>query len=171
MRARWARIMRLHGPLSPELERQRELVERQAGNMARLLEDLLDVTRITQGTLVLKPERFDLSEAVTHAVEACRSLLEAREHTLQVSLGRGPLPIQADRLRVKQVVVNLLSNAAKYTERGGSLSLRLDAEGGEAVLSVADNGRGISPEGCRRFSTSSYRIAGVTTPKGDSGSD
>ena len=121
-------------------------VERQARTMARLAEDLLDVTRVGRGTLELLPAPLDLAAVVTEAAEAMRSQVEARGIAVSVTVSGGPLPMEADRMRLEQVVTNLLTNAARHTEPGGSVAVSLGREGDEAVLRVRDTGSGITPE-------------------------
>jgi CheY-like chemotaxis protein len=114
--------------------------------MARMVDDLLDVSRITRGTISLRREPIDLRTAVERASQTCRPILESRRHRLTVSLPPDPLPLLADPDRIEQVLVNLLHNAAKYTEPGGRVDIEVDAAGGAAVVFVRDTGRGIAPE-------------------------
>ena len=121
-------------------------MNRQVEQMTRLVEDLLDVTRIAQGKLVLKKEHIDLDPAITQAVQMNAPLREARRHRLSVSLSPTPLWVEADPVRLVQVLVNLLNNAAKYTPDGGEIAIAAAREGNEAVVRVKDNGVGIPPE-------------------------
>ncbi len=139
-------VIRLAGPGDPALVQAREVVERQVKQMTRLVDDLLDVTRIAPGTLQLRPARFDLAEAVAQAVQTTTPLFEAQRHRLSVHLPSEPLPLEADQARVVQVLVNLLTNAAKYTDGGGEVHLTAGREGGDVVVRVRDNGAGIEPE-------------------------
>jgi CheY-like chemotaxis protein len=123
-----------------------ELMERQVHHLTRLVDDLLDVSRITSGRIELRPEPTDLRTILERAVEASRPLLQAREHVISVSLPEEPLPVHADGTRLDQVFVNLLNNAAKYTEPGGRIELEAHCESGNAVIRLRDNGRGIAPE-------------------------
>jgi signal transduction histidine kinase/CheY-like chemotaxis protein len=123
-----------------------EMIERQTRHMARLVDDLLDVSRITRGKIQLRPEPIELSRVVERAVDSTRPLSEARRHTVEVNVPPGPLRVLADATRVEQVLANLLNNAAKYTEEGGHISLTAAAEGEEAVIRVRDNGIGIAPD-------------------------
>jgi signal transduction histidine kinase len=140
-----AYLLRLRGPEAPELQAARELIERQTHHLARLVDDLLDVSRIGRGKVELRKEVVDLAAVVNQAVETARPLLEERGHTLTVSLGPAPLRVHADATRLAQVVANLLSNAAKYTDRGGQIWLTAQRQDEEAVLRVQDTGRGIPP--------------------------
>jgi PAS domain S-box-containing protein len=124
----------------------REIVARQCKNLARLVDDLLDVSRITRGKIQLRTERIDAAPVVAAAVEAVRPLMEQRRHELTVAVAEGPLPLEADPTRLEQILVNLLTNAVKYTEAGGRIALSAAIEGPEAVIRVEDNGAGIAPE-------------------------
>jgi CheY-like chemotaxis protein len=114
--------------------------------MARLVDDLLDVSRITSGKLRLSKEQTELRVVVNHAGEAVRPFMEARKHEFSVSLPVFPLWVYVDAGRLEQVVVNLLNNAAKYTDTGGLIRLSVTQEGQEAVIRVRDSGVGIAPE-------------------------
>lgn len=127
-------------------QRLREIVSRQAGNLTRMVDDLLDVSRITHGKIELRREPLDLASVIQQAVETVRSLIETRGHTLTTQLPIEPLCVQADRTRLEQVFANLLNNAAKYTEPGGQLWLEAVKEGSTAVVRVRDTGVGISPD-------------------------
>jgi PAS domain S-box-containing protein len=122
------------------------LMDRQVSHMARLLDDLLDLARISQGKLQLKKERVSLAAIVDPAVEAARPLLDHKRHALAVALdgvAQGRLVLHADAVRLSQVLSNLLTNAAKYTDAGGRIELRAWCEGRELLLSVRDNGIGL----------------------------
>ena len=121
------------------------VVERQANHMARLLDDLLDVSRITHGRIMLRPELIDLRETAQSAIEALRPLMAEHETRLTIDICDEPLPINGDRARLQQIQANLLSNASKYTPGGGEVHFQLRREGDHAVIRVADNGRGIEP--------------------------
>ncbi|UQA56836.1 ATP-binding protein [Polyangium aurulentum] len=131
---------------SPELDRYLDIVERQAHNLARIVDDLLDVSRITRGKIELRKERFDLAKAVSRALESSRELIESRKHAVTVSLPDRPVPIEADPVRLDQIVINLITNAAKYTDKGGQISVSLESIGDTAELRVRDNGIGIPPD-------------------------
>jgi PAS domain S-box-containing protein len=135
-----ARPGRRHG------ERAREVLDRQLRHMTRLIDDLLDVSRINTGKITLKKERLDLVEAVQRALESVRSLLASCGHTLEADLPEIPVYVDMDSVRLEQVVTNLLNNAAKYTEPGGQIWVTLDTDGGSARLRVQDTGIGIPPD-------------------------
>lgn len=123
----------------------RDIIERQVEQMSRLLDDLLDVTRIARGQLEVRLQRIDLAEPLERAIETSRPLLDANGHSFEADLPRGALVVQGDAPRLAQVFANLLNNAAKYTDRGGRVRLSAGAEDGQAVVRVRDNGMGIDP--------------------------
>jgi signal transduction histidine kinase len=122
------------------------VVKRQVQHLVRMVDDLLDVSRITRGKVELQRRPLDLAEVVRQAVESTRPLIEARGHALTVELPPAPLPLSADLTRLEQVLSNLLRNAAKFTEPGGAIAVVAAAEGSSAVVRVRDNGAGIPPE-------------------------
>jgi CheY-like chemotaxis protein len=122
------------------------MMERQFEHMVRLVDDLLDVSRITRGKVQLRKERVDLQELTVRAAESARALMDAHGHSLFVSVPPEPVWVEADRVRLEQVLANLLNNAAKFTEAGGRIWLSLAAEGEEGVLRVRDTGAGIPPD-------------------------
>ncbi len=126
-------------------EKERAIIERQSRHLVGLVDDLLDVARITRGQLVLRRSRIDLAEAIAAAIETASPLLEQNAHALHVDAPRG-LIVDADLGRLAQVIANLLTNAAKYTPKGGQITVTSAARGGEALLSVRDSGMGIEPE-------------------------
>lgn len=133
----------------PELRWCQEVLDRQVQQLTRIVDDLLDVSRVSRGKIQLKMERLDLSLALQHALESCGPQIEARRHQLLVSEPPAPLFVQGDLVRLSQVVANLLINAVKYTDEGGVIRLTLaedPAEPDHAVISVADTGRGIAPD-------------------------
>jgi signal transduction histidine kinase len=123
-----------------------DVVERQVRQLVRLIDDLLDVSRITSGKIRLRKEYVDAGAILDQAVESARPLIEDRRHTLTVSIDRGQLPLHVDATRVEQIVVNLLTNAAKYTESGGHIRLTARPIGDQVVISVRDDGIGIPPD-------------------------
>jgi signal transduction histidine kinase len=139
-------IMRLAGELSPTMEEVRAMMHRQVRHMTRLVDDLLEVSRLTRGKLELRREVVDLASILATAVDTCRPAIDARRHQFAVSIARHPIRVHADSVRITQVVANLLNNAAKYTPEGGQLWLTARAEDGQAVISVRDTGVGIEPE-------------------------
>jgi PAS domain S-box-containing protein len=124
----------------------RDVVERQLKQLVRLVDDLLDVSRISEGKIELRRAPFDLAGAVGQAVQTVGPLYESLGHRLSVTLPDEPLRLDADEVRVVQVLVNLLNNAGKYSEHGGEVHLSVAREGAEAVIRVRDNGTGIEPE-------------------------
>jgi signal transduction histidine kinase/CheY-like chemotaxis protein len=128
------------------VERMGEMMGRQVAHMSRLVDDLLDVSRITRGKVNLRIERVELADVVARAVESARPLIDARGHELSVSVPHEPVHLHADLTRVIQVLGNLLANAAKYTPEGGHVWLTAFREGDEAVVGVRDNGIGIPAE-------------------------
>jgi PAS domain S-box-containing protein len=152
----------LRGPLSPirnglhilrqpnvdgsTIGRVKTLMEQQVRNLARLVDDLLDVARITQGTIRLQKETMDLAGVVDRAVESVRPLIERERHRLLVSLPQEPVHLEADPTRLEQVLVNLLHNAAKFTQTDGHIWLTAQRDNAEIVVFVRDTGIGIAPE-------------------------
>ena len=124
----------------------REMMERQVRQLVRLVDDLLDVSRIRTGKIRLRIERVDLAAAVRAAVEASEPLIRAAGHALAVEVEDEPLPLRADPARLIQVTSNLLNNAVRYTPPGGAITVRAWREGGRACVAVTDTGIGIAPE-------------------------
>ncbi len=139
-------ILRLAGDDRSAAEEARMLMERQVAHMVRLIDDLLDVSRITRGKLELRRERVELAAVVQVAVETSRPLVESAGHELSVTMPARPIVLDADPTRLAQVISNLLNNAAKYTEPGGQIALVVERRGGEAVVTIRDNGVGIPAE-------------------------
>jgi PAS domain S-box-containing protein len=139
-------LMRMASTKPDVLERTRQMMERQVQHMVHLVDDLLDIARISTGKVELRRGRIDLKDVVATAVEASASLIDTAGHKLHVELPSRPLPMDADATRIAQVVSNLLNNAAKYTPEGGRITLKAWVEGHEAVLTVTDTGIGIAPE-------------------------
>jgi signal transduction histidine kinase len=137
-------LMRM-GASKPELlEKTRQMMERQIQHMVHLVDDLLDVARISTGKVELRRRGIDLKDVVATAVETSASLIESAHHKLNVEVPAGPLPMEADPTRIAQVISNLLNNAAKYTPEAGRITLKVWTEGHDAVLSVTDTGVGIA---------------------------
>ena len=124
----------------------REIIERQVGHMSRLVEDLLDVARVTSGKLLLRRERITLEAVVAAAVETSRPFIDDAGHRLQSRLPAETVVLDADRMRLAQVLSNLLNNAAKYTPAGGSIELSAAVHAGEVIIAVTDNGMGFPAE-------------------------
>jgi signal transduction histidine kinase len=137
-------IMRLRGG-EAKFGREVEVIERQVRNLVRLVDDLLDVSRITQGRVSLEKEVVETAEVVARAIELARPLIEQRAHRLQVEITPEGLALEADTSRLAQVLSNLLINAAKYTEPGGRISVAAGLNSGEIEIRVRDNGPGIPP--------------------------
>ena len=135
-----------HDPGGSAGRAAREMMARQLGHMVRLVDDLLDVSRVSRGAVSLQKSRTDIRAVAETAVEAARPLIEAGGHKLEVELPGAPLELDADPTRLAQVVGNLLANAAKYTPPGGSIRLSAARAGGDIVLAVADTGVGIPPD-------------------------
>src|SRR5262249_18390994 len=126
-----------------ELNWARDMIGRQVRHLVRLVDDLLDVSRITRGKIKLNPEVVEVAAVVQGAVETSRPLIDGAGHTLTVSVPDGRLRVLADVARLTQVLTNLLNNAAKYTPEGGTIALSVTREGGEVVFRVTDSGAGI----------------------------
>jgi len=130
----------------PSFQPSREIVERQVKHLARLVDDLLDVSRLTHGSIRLRKEAVDLGAVIQRALDANRSLIDSRGHALTVELPAPPIRLDADPARLEHVVSNLLNNAARYTMPGGRIWLRAAREGDEAVVRVRDTGIGVPPD-------------------------
>ena len=124
----------------------REVIDRQARHLSSLVDDLLDVSRITQGKITLAKAPLAVPAFVHAAVESSRPLIEARKHRLDVTLNEEGLRVEGDLTRLSQVVLNLLNNAAKYTPEGGHIRLLVERDGDHCRISVQDDGEGIAPE-------------------------
>ena len=139
-------ILRLSDEQSPTVEHVRAIMERQVNQLIRLVDDLLEVSRISRGQIELRKEPVDLVAVVANAVETSRPLIDAAGHQLAITISPEPMPLEADAVRLSQVIANLLNNAAKYTEKGGQIWLTARPEGGHAVVSVRDTGLGIQAD-------------------------
>jgi signal transduction histidine kinase len=139
-------IMRLAPDQPAVLDQCRSLLERQVKQLVRLIDDLLDVSRITRGALRVEREEMDLADALDAALEQARPAIEKAGLALEVSRPEGRLPLLGDRVRLAQALSNVLNNAAKYTPPGGRVALAARREGGEAVVAVRDTGIGIPAE-------------------------
>jgi PAS domain S-box-containing protein len=138
--------LRLEGHAPSPVSEALEIIDRQVAQLVRLIEDLLDLSRIDRGKIELKKRRVGLEEVVRLAVETSRPAIAAAGHALSVSMPAEPVELEADPTRVAQVLANLLNNAAKYTDPGGQIQLIAEREGSEVVLRVRDTGIGIPPE-------------------------
>jgi len=130
----------------PRAKRAGEIAQRQARKAMQLIDDLFDLSAHSRGKLALRRETVQVADIVARAAETANHLITARKHSLTVLLPHKPVSILADRLRLEQVLTNLLINAAKFTEPGGHIRLTVTEELGEIVVRVRDNGRGIAPE-------------------------
>ena len=139
-------ILLLKGSDQPELKWGREVIDRQAKHLTRLIEDLLDVSRISTGKIRIKPVRVDVRDVVARAAESVWPLMTGKQHDFQIIQPAHSLMSLVDPARLEQAVSNLLTNAAKYTDNGGSITLTEEQEGSQIVIRVRDNGIGISPE-------------------------
>ena len=160
-------MMRLAADNPVAVAKAQDMMERQLGHMVHLVNDLLDVARISSGKLDLRMEHVPLKTVVASAVETSLPLIEKGRHELHVDLPDEPLVLNADPTRLAQVVSNLLNNAAKYTPAGGRIALAAHREGGEVVVRISDNGIGIAPESLSlvfemftQASGSAYRVQG-----------
>lgn len=140
------KVLQLAGDDRAAFEHTRDAMDRQLTHVVRLVDDLLDVSRISQGKLLLRKEVLPLAAAVGHAVELCDTLVQQTGHQITVSLPDEPVYVDADKTRLAQTVCNLLTNAVKYSDPGSPVRLTARREGDEAVVSVADEGAGIPPD-------------------------
>jgi PAS domain S-box-containing protein len=139
-------LLQLQGSPDPNVCRARDVISRQIDHLTRLIDDLLDVSRITSDKLELRKERVSLAEVVNVAVESSHPLIDQHHHKLSILLPGEPIYLNADKIRLGQVIMNLLSNAAKYTPEGGRITLSAEHDGAEVVVRVEDNGIGIAPD-------------------------
>jgi PAS domain S-box-containing protein len=139
-------VLRLAGADGNAVRSASGMVERQVRHMARLVDDLLDMSRITQGKIELRKERMELAPVLNQAVEAARDLCRGRDQELTVTVPGQAVHVDADPTRLAQVVGNLLNNASKFTDRGGHIQLALEREGDQAAIRVRDTGIGIAAE-------------------------
>ena len=139
-------LLRVRGSSDPDSEWSREVIDRQVHQMVRLLDDLLDVSRISYNKLQLRKERVELQSIVQSAIETSRPLIDAAGHDLTVVLPTAPIPVLADPVRLAQIFSNLLNNAAKYTRPGGHIRLAAERRGNDLLVSVKDDGIGIAPD-------------------------
>lgn len=139
-----AQILRAHGKTHPQLDWARSVIERQARHLTRLVDDLLDVSRIVRGQIALERSVLDVCDVIEQALETSRPLIRERGHELDVQMPAVPIHIEGDLTRLAQVVANLLINAAKYTNEGGRIRVQGSLEDSNAVIRVRDTGIGIS---------------------------
>jgi CheY-like chemotaxis protein len=146
-----AKLLGMVKPGEEDFEMMRRAIDRQSAQLARIVDDLLDISRITRGTLEIRREPVEVGEVVSRAVEATRPAIDAANQALTVELPPlGPVMVQGDELRLAQALTNILGNAARYTDAGGRIELKVTTrehgEVGEVEISVRDNGRGIDPD-------------------------
>jgi signal transduction histidine kinase len=139
-------ILRMDTLAAPATVKARALIERQVRQMTRLVEDLLDASRVRSGQLCLKRERIDLCAVAAHAAQTVEFAMQQRNHRMTKAFPEGPVWLHADPNRLEQVFVNLLVNAAKYTEPGGEVELSVEREEDAATVRIRDTGIGIAPD-------------------------
>jgi len=139
-------IMRMRADNADAVMNVRGIIERQVKQLSHLINDLLDIARVTNGKVDIKKQLVDLKSIVSNAVETSLPLIEKGHHEFSLKLHDAPLPVNADAARIAQVIGNLLTNAAKYTPHGGSIKLTVEQDGSEAVIAVSDSGIGIPAE-------------------------
>jgi PAS domain S-box-containing protein len=144
-------LMAKRGISDPAVEAMRQTIDRQTLHLTRIIDELLDVNRIARGQLTIERNIVDLAQIVQRAIETSRPLIDSRGHTLQVSWPSEPISVDGDALRLTQVVVNLLNNAARYTPEGGQISVEVSRVGADAQICVRDNGEGIAPDMLQRI--------------------
>jgi PAS domain S-box-containing protein len=143
---RTAASLMAHKDLDPTLDHLRQTIDRQTALLSRIVDDLLDINRIERGQFSIKREPVLLSDVLKRAVEASLPVIEGRGHTLQTQLPMQPIELLADTARLSQVFINLLNNAARYTEVGGEIRILVETSDAEVTVRVADTGKGIAPE-------------------------
>lgn len=139
-----AQIMKKMNVTDPKLQTVQQVIDRQTGHLARLVEDLLDISRIEQGKITIRKEPIELAAVVDQALESSRPLIQSRQHELIVSVPNVPIRLMGDGARLAQLISNLLNNAAKYTPTGGTIWLTVTREREEALIRVKDNGEGMA---------------------------
>jgi hypothetical protein len=160
-------IMQLESLASPVLRNCRDVIDRQLTQVSRLVDDLLDVGRLTTGKITLRRELLRLSDVVARSVETARPMLQARRHALELDQVPETVWVHGDITRLSQVLQNLLVNAAKFTPEGGRIRLRVWTEDGFAYVAVEDNGRGIAPEQLQRI----FQLFAQAEEPGSAGTD
>jgi PAS domain S-box-containing protein len=139
-------ILQMQNADSTTVDRIHEMMERQVDSMVKLVDDLIDVSRITRGMIELQKERLDIAEVLLNAVETSRPLIDKKGHQFDITVSAEPIILEADKIRLAQIITNLLNNAVKYTPEPGKIWLSARREGSQAVISVRDNGVGIPAE-------------------------
>jgi PAS domain S-box-containing protein len=143
-------IFRMAGIQDPTVARVCDMMERQVAHMVRMVDDLLEVSRISRGKIELRRERVELAGVLRTAVDTSMPLVEAGKHKLHIDLPDAAMVMDADPVRLAQIFANLINNSAKYTKPGGHIGVAVSAEGGMAVIRVKDDGEGISPQMLKR---------------------
>jgi PAS domain S-box-containing protein len=139
-------IMRLASDDASAVEQARGTIERQLQHLTRVVDDMIDVSRVTRNTLTLRRERVDLATVVRQALETCEPLFKAMQHEVEVTVAPDPLCVHGDPMRLSQVLTSLLSNAAKYTRPNGHIWIRVERQGSDALMLVRDSGIGIATQ-------------------------
>ena len=161
-------LLKAKGPADPALQKLRDTIQRQAVQLSKIVEDLLDVGRVTAGKLHLQMSRTDLRDVVAQAIEVTNAVVDRRGHAVTLQMPEVPVHVDADAARLVQVAGNLLSNAAKFTPNNGRIDIVLRTESGMAVVAVRDNGVGIPPEMVDRIFDRFVQI-GTSEPRGEAG--
>jgi two-component system, sensor histidine kinase len=151
-------LMRLNQQLDPETQWSRDVIDQQVNHLARLIDDLLDVARITRDKLELRKEKLCLAEVIKGAVESTRTFLESHGHQAIVALPPETVQLEGDSVRLTQILVNLLNNAAKYTPKGEKIWLSATVVGDRAIISVKDSGVGIASDKLPRVFEKFYQV-------------
>ena len=139
-------ILRRRASSDPDLKRTTDIIERQSARLVRLVDELVEVSRITRGKIVLQRRRVALRDIVVNAIESMRPLVEAKGHTVSLEAPPEDLVLDADAARLEQVLVNLITNAAKYTDAGGHIDVSVERRGAEGIVRVRDDGIGVAKE-------------------------
>jgi len=139
-------LMQLKHGGNPDLQRMHGVLDRQVRHLSRLVDDLMDMSRITSGRVVLQRARIDLRTIVANAVESAQPVMDAARHTFSLTLPPQAVELDGDATRLAQVLLNVLSNAAKFTPPGGAIGLTVETAGDQAIVRVRDNGMGIAPD-------------------------
>jgi signal transduction histidine kinase/CheY-like chemotaxis protein len=141
-----AQVFRLLGPTDPNLHYAREVIDRQVQHMSRLVDDLLDISRITRGKVHLQKQKVEAAAVLHQAIETSQPIISSQRHQLRTTLPAEPIFLWGDLTRLAQIISNLLTNAAKYTSEGGCIDLRATRNGDQLIIEVCDTGLGIQPE-------------------------
>ncbi len=160
-------LMGRKGLGDPVLESMRQTIDRQSVQLTRIVDELLDVNRVARGRFSVERVPIDLHDVLARAIEASRSLMDRHGHEFQMNVSQAPLPVRGDAMRLMQVFVNLLNNAAKYTPAGGRIRLDAELGDGEIIVRVHDNGRGIPSEALERVFELFMQVS--PEPRGEQG--